>query len=179
MLSGDPQLRAPNPVFDMRQPLAILDPINSPRDLRLINARQLHQVAEEPRAETISAVAITGGHLGTSLGVVEHTVALHYVFATPNGKLIWNADHQAYPHKIPTGWRERMRTLPIDHGAPAATYAKVGLDTNVILAKVFEVFGSEVAARRPNQIATPAMTLHGIRSDECFTTSTSMNGGAA
>jgi 1-deoxy-D-xylulose-5-phosphate synthase len=89
----------------------ILDSINNPADLRRINARDLQQVADELRAETISAVAVTGGHLGAGLGVVELTVALHYVFDTPNDKLIWDVGHQAYPHKILTGRRDRIRTL--------------------------------------------------------------------
>jgi 1-deoxy-D-xylulose-5-phosphate synthase len=79
--------------------------------LRRVNARDLQQVADELRTETISAVAVTGGHLGASLGVIELTVALHYVFDTPNDKLIWDVGHQAYPHKILTGRRERIRTL--------------------------------------------------------------------
>src|SRR5678810_60846 len=89
----------------------ILDSIKSPADLRRTNARHLQQVADELRAETINAVAVTGGHLGASLGVVELTVALHYVFDTPEDKLIWDVGHQAYPHKIVTGRRERIRTL--------------------------------------------------------------------
>ncbi len=89
----------------------ILDSINSPEDLRCINARDLQQVADELRDETINAVAVTGGHLGAGLGVVELTVALHYVFDTPNDKLIWDVGHQAYPHKILTGRRDRIRTL--------------------------------------------------------------------
>src|SRR6187455_2427314 len=90
---------------------SILDSIKSPADLRRINARHLQQVADELRAETINAVAVTGGHLGASLGVIELTVALHYIFDTPNDKLIWDVGHQAYPHKILTGRRDRMRTL--------------------------------------------------------------------
>src|SRR5579884_3115758 len=89
----------------------ILDSINTPADLRRINAQNLQQVADELRAETINAVAVTGGHLGAGLGVVELTVALHYVFDTPNDKLIWDVGHQAYPHKIVTGRRDRIRTL--------------------------------------------------------------------
>ena len=72
---------------------------------------ELQQVADELRAETIDAVAATGGHLGASLGVIELTVALHYVFDTPVDKLIWDVGHQAYPHKILTGRRDRIRTL--------------------------------------------------------------------
>jgi 1-deoxy-D-xylulose-5-phosphate synthase len=90
---------------------AILDSIKTPADLRRINARDLRRVADELRAETISAVAVTGGHLGAGLGVVELTVALHYVFNTPEDKLIWDVGHQAYPHKILTNRRDRIRTL--------------------------------------------------------------------
>ena len=93
----------------VRTPL--LDTIKSPADLRRLDEKQLRQVADELRAETISAVAVTGGHLGAGLGVVELTVALHYVFDTPEDKLIWDVGHQAYPHKIITGRRDRIRTL--------------------------------------------------------------------
>src|SRR5260221_3154494 len=89
----------------------ILDSIKSPMDLRRINEGDFQQFADELRAETINAVAVTGGHLGAGLGVVELTVALHYVFDTPNDKLIWDVGHQAYPHKILTGRRDRIRTL--------------------------------------------------------------------
>src|ERR1700752_2640523 len=89
----------------------LLDTIKSPADLRHLNERQLRQVADELRAETISAVAVTGGHLGAGLGVVELTVALHHVFDTPRDRLIWDVGHQAYPHKILTSRREKNRTL--------------------------------------------------------------------
>ncbi len=89
----------------------MLDAIKSPADLRRVNENDLRQVADELRAETISAVAVTGGHLGAGLGVVELTVALHYVFDTPNDRVIWDVGHQAYPHKILTGRRDRIRTL--------------------------------------------------------------------
>ena len=89
----------------------LLDVISSPADLRRLNEDQLQQLADELRSETISAVSVTGGHLGAGLGVVELTVALHYVFDTPNDKLIWDVGHQAYPHKILTGRRDRIRTL--------------------------------------------------------------------
>ena len=104
-------MTAPGPIFDATLPRTILDSIKSPADLRRINARDLQQVADELRNETISAVALTGGHLGAGLGVVELTVALHYVFDTPNDKLIWDVGHQAYPHKILTGRRDRIRTI--------------------------------------------------------------------
>jgi 1-deoxy-D-xylulose-5-phosphate synthase len=89
----------------------ILDTINSPADLRRLDEKQLRQVADELRAETISAVAVTGGHLGAGLGVVELTVALHYLFDTPRDRLIWDVGHQAYPHKILTSRRDQIRTL--------------------------------------------------------------------
>jgi 1-deoxy-D-xylulose-5-phosphate synthase len=89
----------------------LLDQIESPADLRKLKENDLAQLAEELRAETISAVSVTGGHLGAGLGVVELTVALHYVFDTPTDRIIWDVGHQAYPHKILTGRRERIRTL--------------------------------------------------------------------
>ena len=100
---------------------SILNSIKSPADLRRINARHLQQVADELRAETINAVAVTGGHLGASLGVIELTVALHYIFDTPNDKLIWDVGHQAYPHKILTGRRDRIRTLRTGGGLSGFT----------------------------------------------------------
>ena len=92
-------------------PTTLLDFVNDPADLRQLSEEQLRQLADELRQETIRVVSITGGHLGASLGVVELTVALHYVFDTPNDKLIWDVGHQAYPHKILTGRRNRMLTL--------------------------------------------------------------------
>jgi 1-deoxy-D-xylulose-5-phosphate synthase len=89
----------------------LLDQINSPADLRKLGESDLAQVADELRAETISAVSVTGGHLGAGLGVVELTVALHYVFDTPADRIVWDVGHQAYPHKILTGRRDRIRTL--------------------------------------------------------------------
>src|SRR6202008_1569999 len=85
--------------------------IKSPAELRRLDEKQLRQVADELRAETISAVAATGGHLGAGLGVVELPVALHYLFDTPRDRIIWDVGHQAYPHKILTGRRDRIRTL--------------------------------------------------------------------
>jgi 1-deoxy-D-xylulose-5-phosphate synthase len=89
----------------------LLDDIKTPADLRRLETRQLRQIADELRAETIDAVAATGGHLGAGLGVIELTVALHYVFNTPEDRLIWDVGHQAYPHKILTGRRDRIRSL--------------------------------------------------------------------
>ncbi|MBV9571841.1 MAG: 1-deoxy-D-xylulose-5-phosphate synthase [Alphaproteobacteria bacterium] len=89
----------------------LLDKLPEPSALRRFDKSQLRQVADELRQETISAVSVTGGHLGAGLGVVELTVALHYVFNTPVDRLIWDVGHQAYPHKILTGRRDRIRTL--------------------------------------------------------------------
>ena len=89
----------------------LLDSVHLPADLRQLPEKDLRQLADELRLEMIEAVSITGGHLGAGLGVVELTVALHYVFNTPDDKLIWDVGHQAYPHKILTGRRERIRTL--------------------------------------------------------------------
>ncbi|MDP6109437.1 MAG: 1-deoxy-D-xylulose-5-phosphate synthase, partial [Rhodospirillales bacterium] len=89
----------------------LLDTVSDPADIREFSVEQLKQLADEIRTETIDAVSITGGHLGASLGVVELTAALHHVFDTPNDRLIWDVSHQAYPHKILTGRRDRIRTL--------------------------------------------------------------------
>ncbi len=89
----------------------LLDRINVPADLRQLPESDLRQVADELRAELIDAVSITGGHFGAGLGVVELTVGLHYVFDTPHDRLIWDVGHQAYPHKILTGRRDRIRTI--------------------------------------------------------------------
>jgi len=89
----------------------LLDSVNVPADIRKLDKAQLVQLAEDLRKETISAVSVTGGHLGAGLGVVELTVAIHYVFDTPADKLVWDVGHQAYPHKIVTGRRDRIRTL--------------------------------------------------------------------
>src|SRR5690348_8884502 len=89
----------------------LLDRIHTPFDLRQLPREDLRKLADELRQETIDVVSVTGGHLGAGLGVVELTVALHYVFDTPHDRLIWDVGHQAYPHKILTGRRDRMRTL--------------------------------------------------------------------
>ena len=94
----------------------LLDQIQSPEDLRRFEESDLRQIADEVRADLIDAVSQTGGHLGAGLGVVELTVALHYVFETPDDRLIWDVGHQAYPHKILTGRREKMRTIRQEGG---------------------------------------------------------------
>jgi 1-deoxy-D-xylulose-5-phosphate synthase len=89
----------------------LLDQVKIPADLRKLEKSQLRQLADELRAETIDAVSTTGGHLGSGLGVVELTVALHYIFNTPADRIVWDVGHQCYPHKILTGRRDRIRTL--------------------------------------------------------------------
>ena len=89
----------------------LLDQINYPSDLRKLKIEELDQLANELREELIDAVSVTGGHLGAGLGVIELTIALHYVFDTPKDKLVWDVGHQAYPHKIITGRRKKIRTL--------------------------------------------------------------------
>jgi len=89
----------------------LLDTVTSPCDMKDFSVEQLTQLADEVRAETISAVSVTGGHLGAGLGVVELTVALHHLFDTPNDRIIWDVGHQAYPHKVLTERRDRIRTL--------------------------------------------------------------------
>src|SRR6202047_4913758 len=99
----------------------LLDLVSTPSDLRKLEEPQLRQLADELRRETIDAVAVTGGHLGAGLGVIELTVALHYVFDTPNDRLVWDVGHQAYPHKILTNRRDRIRTLRMGVGLSGFT----------------------------------------------------------
>src|SRR5260370_10491170 len=99
----------------------LLDTVDIPADIRRLKADQLRQLADELRQETIAAVSVTGGNLGAGLGVIELTVALHYVFNTPKDRLIWDVGHQAYPHKIVTGRRSRIRTLRQEGGLSGFT----------------------------------------------------------
>jgi len=99
----------------------ILDRVHLPADMKALSDRELKLLADELRAETISAVSVTGGHLGAGLGVVELTVALHAVFDAPRDKLIWDVGHQCYPHKILTGRRDRIRTLRSEGGLSGFT----------------------------------------------------------
>ncbi|MBK8630791.1 MAG: 1-deoxy-D-xylulose-5-phosphate synthase [Sphingomonadales bacterium] len=99
----------------------LLDTVHLPADLRKLRPDQLRQFADELRAETISAVSVTGGHLGAGLGVVELTTAIHYVFNTPEDRLVWDVGHQCYPHKIITGRRDRIRTLRTGGGLSGFT----------------------------------------------------------
>ena len=95
----------------MKKNYEFLDQINFPSDLKKVPETKLQKVADELREEMIDAVSVTGGHLGASLGVVELSVALHYIFNTPSDKLIWDVGHQAYPHKIITGRKKNIDTL--------------------------------------------------------------------
>ena len=99
----------------------LLDTVKFPADLRALQSTQLRQFADELRAETIAAVSVTGGHLGAGLGVVELTTAIHYVFNTPEDRLVWDVGHQCYPHKIITGRRDRIRTLRTGGGLSGFT----------------------------------------------------------
>ncbi|MBN9273698.1 MAG: 1-deoxy-D-xylulose-5-phosphate synthase, partial [Mesorhizobium sp.] len=99
----------------------LLDKVRIPADLRRLAESDLPQLASELRMELVDAVSRTGGHLGAGLGVVELTVALHYVFNTPDDRLIWDVGHQAYPHKILTGRRDRIRTLRQEGGLSGFT----------------------------------------------------------
>ena len=107
--------------MDDRPKTPILDRVTIPADLKVLSDRELKQLADELRAETISAVSVTGGHLGAGLGVVELTVALHAIFNTPHDKIIWDVGHQCYPHKILTGRRDRIRTLRMKGGLSGFT----------------------------------------------------------
>src|SRR5437868_8994797 len=99
----------------------LLDTIRTPDDLRKLKIEQVRQVADELRQETIDAVSVTGGHFGAGLGVVELTTAIHYTFDTPRDRLVWDVGHQAYPHKILTGRRDRIRTLRMGSGLSGFT----------------------------------------------------------
>jgi 1-deoxy-D-xylulose-5-phosphate synthase len=112
-------MRGETSVSDSKTPL--LDQVHTPEELRRLDESQLRQFADELRQETIDAVSITGGHLGAGLGVVELTVALHYLFDTPNDRIVWDVGHQAYPHKILTGRRDRIRTLRMGGGLSGFT----------------------------------------------------------
>ena len=103
------------------QDYKFLKDINFPSDLRKLSESELQEVSNEVRKEMIDAVSETGGHLGAGLGVVELTVALHYVFDTPNDRLIWDVGHQTYPHKILTGRKSKIKTLRQGNGLSGFT----------------------------------------------------------
>ena len=139
----------------------LLDRVRFPSDLKNLSPDQLRQLADELRGETIDAVAKTGGHLGAGLGVVELTIALHYVFDTPGDKLIWDVGHQAYPHKILTGRRDRIRTLRQGNGLSGFTkraeseYDPFGTahSSTSISAALGMATGRDLAGRNNNVIA--------------------------
>jgi 1-deoxy-D-xylulose-5-phosphate synthase len=110
-----PRPEAPRPLTP------VLDRVAGPADLKVLTDAELRRLADDVRAETVSAVSVTGGHLGSSLGVVELTVAIHAVFNTPFDKLVWDVGHQCYPHKILTGRRDRIRTLRQEGGLSGFT----------------------------------------------------------
>jgi 1-deoxy-D-xylulose-5-phosphate synthase len=146
-------------VSDTATPL--LDRVKVPSDLRALPPEQLPQLADELRRETVNAVAKTGGHLGAGLGVVELTVALHYVFNTPADRLVWDVGHQAYPHKILTGRRDRIRTLRQGGGLSGFTkraeseYDPFGTahSSTSISAALGMAVGRDLAGRRNNVVA--------------------------
>ena len=104
----------------------LLDKIKNPQDLKKLKLSELKTLADELRAELIDAVSVTGGHLGAGLGVVELTIAIHYLFDTPKDRLVWDVGHQAYPHKILTERRDRIRTLRKGGGLSGFTGGFVG-----------------------------------------------------
>ncbi|MDX1738515.1 MAG: 1-deoxy-D-xylulose-5-phosphate synthase N-terminal domain-containing protein, partial [Alphaproteobacteria bacterium] len=108
----------------VKEDTPLLDQIKSPADLRKLDENQLRAVADELRADMIRAVSHTGGHLGAGLGVVELTTALHYIFNTPDDRLIWDVGHQCYPHKILTERRDQMLTLRKGGGLSGFTKRK-------------------------------------------------------
>src|SRR2546425_3600148 len=112
-MSGVTEMHSPRNETAMsdRPETPLLDAVKFPADIRALCKDQLPQLADELRQELIDAVSVTGGHLGAGLGVVELTVALHFIFETPKDRLIWDVGHQAYPHKILTGRRDRIRSL--------------------------------------------------------------------
>ena len=98
-----------------------LDKVNFPSDIRKLSINELKILSNEVRKELIEVVSVTGGHLGAGLGVIELTIALHYIFDTPNDKLIWDVGHQTYPHKILTGRKNKIRTLRQGNGLSGFT----------------------------------------------------------
>ena len=139
----------------------LLDTVTVPADLRALPATELRALADELRQETIAAVGVTGGHLGSGLGVVELTVAIHYVFDTPRDRLVWDVGHQCYPHKILTGRRDRIRTLRQEDGLSGFTrraeseYDPFGAahSSTSISAGLGMAVGSDLAGSKRNVIA--------------------------
>src|SRR6185437_13596439 len=132
----------------------LLDTVDVPADLRKLKPEDLRQFADELRAEMISAVGTTGGHLGSGLGVVELTTALHYVFDTPRDKIVWDVGHQCYPHKIITGRRDAITTIKQKDGlAPFPKRAESEYDTFGVghsSTSVSAALGMAIAAQHRN-----------------------------
>ena len=126
--------------MDHRPDTPLLDRVQRPADLKQFSDSELTELASELRSETVSAVSVTGGHLGAGLGVVELTVALHAVFDTPKDKVIWDVGHQCYPHKIITGRRDRIRTLRMKDGLSGFTKRSES---------VYDPFGAARSAAAP------------------------------
>ena len=134
----------------------LLNNIDDPADLRKLDRRQLDKLAEELRAYVLESVSQTGGHLSSNLGTVELTIALHYVFDTPNDRVVWDVGHQSYPHKILTGRRDRMSTLrqfggisgfPRRAESEYDTFGTAHSSTSISAA-----LGMAVAAREENEV---------------------------
>lgn len=144
-----------------RPPTPLLDTIKYPADLRALDRDQLPQLADELRHFLLFTVGQTGGHFGAGLGVIELTIALHYVFETPNDRLVWDVGHQAYPHKILTGRRERMATLRRQDGlAPFPVRAEseydtfgVGHSSTSLSAALGMAIGARMEARQQRTVA--------------------------
>jgi farnesyl diphosphate synthase len=141
-----------------------LDRVHVPADLKALSDAELRRVADELRAETISAVSVTGGHLGAGLGVVELTVALHAVFDAPRDRIVWDVSHQTYPHKILTGRRDRIRTLRMKDGlsgftkrseSPYDPFGAAHSSTSISAALGFAV-ARDLGGRRRSGWATPS-----------------------
>ena len=152
---------SPGPPYAGPRTTPLLDMVNSPDDLKSFTVNELKQLAYELRWETINAVSKTGGHLGSSLGVVELTVALHYVFNAPADPIIWDVSHQVYPHKILTGRRHRMHTLRKSGGLSGfakrkeSEYDKFGAghSSTSISAALGMAVGTELQGLERNSIA--------------------------
>nr|GMD68334.1 probable 1-deoxy-D-xylulose-5-phosphate synthase, chloroplastic [Ipomoea batatas] len=147
--------------YSQRPPTPLLDTINYPIHMKNLSVKELEQLADELRSDTIFNVSKTGGHLGSNLGVVELTVALHYVFNTPQDKILWDVGHQSYPHKILTGRREKMSTLRQTNGLSGFTKRSesdhdcfgTGHSSTTISAGLGMAVGRDLKGRNNNVVA--------------------------
>src|ERR1700710_331924 len=144
-----------------KPPTPLLHTIDHPEGLKALSREQLRQLADELRSEVIDAVSVTGGHLGAGLGVIELTVALHAAFSAPDDRIIWDVGHQAYPHKVLTGRRDRIRTLRQRHGLSGFTRRDespfdpfgAGHSSTSISAGLGMAVGSELKGEKRNVVA--------------------------